>query len=118
MSFSRDARNPPEPKYVQVRIVFFFLSLSRPHKASSYHLFSFSSLFKQDLIRHHKSGVVKLIEKGAVVYVCGDAKNMAKDVMKAFTESFQSVRHLSEQDAKERVLQLQKEKRYLQDIWA
>lgn len=61
---------------------------------------------------------MRLVEKGAVVYVCGDAKNMAKDVMQAFVEAFRSVRGLGEQDARERVLQLQKEKRYLQDIWA
>lgn len=61
--------------------------------------------------------MVKLIEKGAHVYVCGDAKNMAKDVMQAFVTAFREVRALDEDDAKKTILQLQAEKRYLQDIW-
>ena len=42
---------------------------------------------------------------------------MAKDVMQAIVSAFQSVRGLSEEEAKAFVLQLQKDKRYLQDIW-
>ncbi len=60
---------------------------------------------------------MKLIEKGARIYVCGDASNMAKDVMQAFVSTFQTVKNLEEEDAKKAVLQLQMEKRYLQDIW-
>lgn len=61
--------------------------------------------------------MVKLIEKGACIYVCGDAKNMAKDVMQAFIAAFQSARQFDEEQAKKAVIQLQMEKRYLQDIW-
>jgi sulfite reductase alpha subunit-like flavoprotein len=60
---------------------------------------------------------VKLIEKGACIYVCGDAKNMAKDVMQALISAFQTARQLDEGEAKKAVIQLQIEKRYLQDIW-
>ncbi len=42
---------------------------------------------------------------------------MAKDVMGALTDAVQSVQNIDEQKAKEYILQLQKEKRYLQDIW-
>jgi sulfite reductase alpha subunit-like flavoprotein len=60
---------------------------------------------------------VKLIEKGACIYVCGDAKNMAKDVMQALISAFQTARQMEEEEAKKAVIQLQIEKRYLQDIW-
>lgn len=60
---------------------------------------------------------MKLIDKGGKVYVCGDAKNMAKDVMQSFVSAFQSVRDINEEEAKKLVLQLQKDKQYLQDIW-
>ncbi len=60
---------------------------------------------------------MKLIEKGACIYVCGDAKNMAKDVMQALISAFQTARQLDEGEAKKAVIQLQIEKRYLQDIW-
>jgi len=69
------------------------------------------------LIQVHKSSLVKLIDKGGKVYVCGDANNMAKDVMQAIVSAFQSVRGISEEEARAFVLQLQKDKRYLQDIW-
>ena len=42
---------------------------------------------------------------------------MAKDVMQAFVSTLQTVKNLEEEDAKKAVLQLQMEKRYLQDIW-
>lgn len=71
----------------------------------------------QDWIRRQQSALIKLIDKGAYIYVCGDAKNMAKDVMQAFVGAFQTGRQLSEDDAKKAVLQLQMDKRYLQDIW-
>lgn len=74
-------------------------------------------MLAQELIQQQQSGLMKLIDKGACIFVCGDAKNMAKDVMQAFVGVFQTGRQLSEDDAKKAVLQLQMEKRYLQDIW-
>jgi len=45
--------------------------------------------YVQDNIKLHGKDIVKLIEeKGAVVYVCGDAKHMARDVLQAFSEIF------------------------------
>ena len=58
-----------------------------------------------------------MVLKGAIIYVCGDEKNMAKDVMKAITVAFQNVNDLSEEEAQKTIFQLQKDKRYLQDIW-
>lgn len=58
-----------------------------------------------------------MVSKGAIIYVCGDEKNMAKDVMKAITVAFQNVNDLSEEEAQKTIFQLQKDKRYLQDIW-
>nr|CAH0110430.1 unnamed protein product [Daphnia galeata] len=73
--------------------------------------------YVQDLIQQYTTPIVKLIEKGACIYVCGDAKNMAKDVMQALISAFQTARQLDEGEAKKAVIQLQIEKRYLQDIW-
>lgn len=73
--------------------------------------------YVQELIQLYAASLVKLIDKGACVYVCGDATNMAKDVMQAFIAAFQSGRQLDEEQAKKAVVQLQIEKRYLQDIW-
>ena len=49
--------------------------------------------YVQDNIRRHGEALVKLIEdNGAVIYVCGDAKNMAKDVNQAFVDVFATVK--------------------------
>ena len=51
--------------------------------------------YVQDNIRRHGEALVKLIEdNGAVIYVCGDAKNMAKDVNQAFVDVFSTVKGL------------------------
>lgn len=47
-----------------------------------------SPRYVQDNIRLYASDVVKLLDKGAVVYVCGDATNMARDVAQAFTDIY------------------------------
>ena len=48
-----------------------------------------SPRYVQDNMRRHGSDLVTLIQdKGACVYVCGDAKNMAKDVNEAFVDIF------------------------------
>jgi methionine synthase reductase len=44
-----------------------------------------SPRYVQDNLRRHSAAVASLLtEKDAVVCVCGDAKNMAKDVSAAF----------------------------------
>ena len=56
------------------------------------------------------------LENGAIVYVCGDASNMAKDVDKCLHEIIQE--KLSTVDAaKAYMARLRKEKRYLRDIY-
>lgn len=88
VSFSRDEQPADSPKYVQ------------------------------DNIRGHGTELVELIDNsGAVVYVCGDAKNMARDVNQAFIDIFSTVKGLSEDEAKKYVMQLRLHKRYLEDVW-
>ena len=77
-----------------------------------------NDFLEQDVINQHQAQIVKLVmSKGGFVFVCGDANNMAKDVMNAFTVAIQTVQGIEEEKAKEIVLQLQKDRRYLQDIW-
>lgn len=52
-----------------------------------------SPRYVQDSLRANMAEVVELIEEeGALVYVCGDAKNMAKDVNRAFIDAFSQVK--------------------------
>jgi sulfite reductase (NADPH) flavoprotein alpha-component len=57
------------------------------------------------------------ITEGTIIYVCGDEKRMAKDVHKAILEIIQSEGGLTEDQAKEYLDQLRKEKRYQRDVY-
>ena len=57
------------------------------------------------------------LEDGAYIYVCGDAKFMAKDVDKAIHEIIQKEGRLKPESAKEYVNDLKRQKRYLRDVY-
>jgi len=57
------------------------------------------------------------LEKGAYLYVCGDAQRMAKDVDMALHSIVQSHGQRDEQGAKEYIKKLKQEKRYLRDVY-
>ena len=74
--------------------------------------------YVQDEVRRHRAEVWKLIEQGAIVYVCGDATRMAPDVRRTFAAI-----HREETGADERATLawldgLAAEGRYLVDVWA
>ncbi|XP_021344243.1 methionine synthase reductase-like [Mizuhopecten yessoensis] len=48
--------------------------------------------YVQDNICRHAAELVPLIDKGAKIFVCGDAKHMAKDVNEAVIKSIQEVK--------------------------
>jgi sulfite reductase (NADPH) flavoprotein alpha-component len=57
------------------------------------------------------------LQEGAVFYVCGDAFRMAKDVDQALRQIACTEGSLSEEDAATWVRSLQREKRYLKDVY-
>ena len=57
------------------------------------------------------------LQNGASFYVCGDASRMAKDVDSALRQIAQSEGSMSEEDSGAWVKSLQKEKRYLKDVY-
>ena len=57
------------------------------------------------------------LDDGAVFYVCGDASRMAKDVDQALRTIAQEEGSMSEEDAGAWVKSLQKERRYLKDVY-
>lgn len=58
-----------------------------------------------------------LFDNEGYLYVCGDARNMAKDVRETLLRCIQSVKNVSEAEAKTLINELTTNKRYLQDIW-
>ncbi|HEV2545016.1 MAG TPA: flavodoxin domain-containing protein [Methylobacterium sp.] len=74
-------------------------------------------IYVQDRIDQHAAEVVAWLDGGAHFYVCGDAKNMARDVRSAVVRAFESVKGLSHSDAEAHVASLERAKRYQQDVY-
>lgn len=74
-------------------------------------------IYVQDRIDQNAAEVVAWLESGAHFYVCGDAKNMARDVRAAVVRAFESVKGLSAADAEAHVASLERAKRYQQDVY-
>lgn len=86
--FSRDPREDEEPRYVQHNLL---------------------------LNRRHVTDI--LLRQNGYLYVCGDAKNMAKDVNETLMEMIKTELQVDQLEAMKTLAGLREEKRYLQDIW-
>ena len=58
-----------------------------------------------------------LLERGGCVYVCGDAKHMARDVHRALIELIQRRAGCGGTQAEARLKQLADTGRYQRDVW-
>uniref|UniRef100_A0A7N5ZT30 Methionine synthase reductase n=1 Tax=Anabas testudineus TaxID=64144 RepID=A0A7N5ZT30_ANATE len=58
-----------------------------------------------------------MFKQNGYLYVCGDAKNMAKDVNDTLMEIIKTEIQVDQLEAMKRLAGLREEKRYLQDIW-
>ncbi|XP_022084501.1 methionine synthase reductase-like [Acanthaster planci] len=74
--------------------------------------------YVQDNMRKHATELSQLIlEDKAVIYVCGDAKNMAKNVTATWSDIFMQETGRSAYEAACLLATLREEKRYLEDVW-
>lgn len=74
-------------------------------------------VYVQHKMLEKKEQLWSWLGEGAVFYVCGDASRMAKDVDQALRTIAQEEGSMSEEDASAWVKNLQKEKRYLKDVY-
>lgn len=74
-------------------------------------------VYVQHKMLEQKQKLFSWIEQGAIIYVCGDAKKMAKDVNNALLQILSSEKGFSEEEAKTYLKNLRKEKRYLTDVY-
>ena len=74
-------------------------------------------LYVQHRIDQHRAELVEWLEGGAHLYVCGDAKAMAKDVRVAVENAYAAVKGLSADDAAAAVSALERAGRYQQDVY-
>ena len=74
-------------------------------------------VYVQHKMLEKKEQLWSWLGEGAVFYVCGDASRMAKDVDQALLTIAKEEGSMSEEDASAWVKNLQKEKRYLKDVY-
>jgi cytochrome P450/NADPH-cytochrome P450 reductase len=73
--------------------------------------------YVQDRILEQRAYVWRLIEAGAVIFVCGNANTMAPAVRSAFLNVFRKQTGKSQADADAWLTGLRADHRYLEDIW-
>ncbi|XP_037654934.1 methionine synthase reductase isoform X2 [Choloepus didactylus] len=75
--------------------------------------------YVQDNIQLYSKQVARiLLHENGYIYVCGDAKNMAKDVNDTLVEIISKETGIEKLEAMKTLATLKEEKRYLQDIWS
>ncbi|KAL7987044.1 hypothetical protein Chor_005963 [Crotalus horridus] len=76
-------------------------------------------IYVQHLLKKNKEHVWKLINEGNChIYVCGDARNMARDVQNTFYEIVAEYGKMNQQQAVDYVKKLMTKGRYSLDVWS
>jgi len=74
-------------------------------------------VYVQHRLWERRRDVVGWLDNGAFLYVCGDAKSMAKDVRAAVVRAYADVKALAPEAANRAIAELERDKRYLQDVY-
>ncbi len=74
-------------------------------------------VYVQDRLKEHASDVFAWLERGAHLYICGDANRMAKDVHDTLVEIIQQHGNLSADAAEDYLKSLRSNKRYQKDVY-
>jgi sulfite reductase (NADPH) flavoprotein alpha-component len=74
-------------------------------------------VYVQHKMWEQRRDLVDWIENGAYFYVCGDVKAMAKDVRATLVQAFADVKALSPDAAEQAVQELDRGRRFLQDVY-
>lgn len=76
-------------------------------------------IYVQHLMKENKVNLWKLVHTdNAHIYVCGDAKNMAKDVQTALCEIAVELGGMTSEQATDYIKKLMTKGRYSQDVWS
>ncbi|XP_043115146.1 P450 (cytochrome) oxidoreductase b isoform X2 [Puntigrus tetrazona] len=76
-------------------------------------------VYVQHLLKKNKEAVWRLVHTdNAHIYICGDARNMARDVQNAFYEIAEELGGMSRAQAVDYIKKLMTKGRYSQDVWS
>ncbi|MFQ3209044.1 MAG: sulfite reductase (NADPH) flavoprotein alpha-component [Colwellia sp.] len=74
-------------------------------------------IYVQDRLKEQANEVFSWLERGAHLYICGDANRMAKDVHQTLVEIIQEHGKLSAEQAEDYLKSLRSNKRYQKDVY-
>jgi len=74
-------------------------------------------VYVQDVMKKKSDQIWEWIHEGAIIYICGDARHMSKDVTATLHEVITEKGSLSDQEAKDFIRKLRTEKRLLLDVY-
>ncbi|VDP14059.1 unnamed protein product [Onchocerca flexuosa] len=75
-------------------------------------------IYVQDEIWKNRETVWRAIENGAIICVCGDARNMARDVQNTFMRIFMEIGGKTETEAQKFQKDLEQRRCYQTDVWS
>ncbi|MEO1252167.1 MAG: cytochrome P450 [Pseudomonadota bacterium] len=75
-------------------------------------------IYVQDVLRKEQAAVWRLIEEGAIVYVCGDGAGMEPDVRRALTKIYAENADVDFSQAEAWMDDFASKGRYVLDVWA
>ncbi|UZJ77060.1 assimilatory sulfite reductase (NADPH) flavoprotein subunit [Fictibacillus sp. KU28468] len=74
-------------------------------------------VYVQHRLLEHSKELFHWLEEGAVLYICGDEKNMAHDVHQTLIGIIENEGSMTHEQAEEYVARMQQEKRYQRDVY-
>jgi len=74
-------------------------------------------IYVQHKMWEQRRDLIEWLDGGAVFYVCGDAKSMAKDVRATLVRAYADVKGIAPEAAEHAVAALERDKRYLTDTY-
>ncbi|KXJ28988.1 NADPH--cytochrome P450 reductase [Exaiptasia diaphana] len=75
-------------------------------------------VYVQNKMEESKDDIWKILDQGGHIYVCGDARNMARDVHKMIESIAQEIGGMTESQAVDFVKKLSAKGRYSTDVWS
>eukprot|EP00730_Choanoeca_flexa_P013197 TRINITY_DN5061_c0_g1_i2.p1 TRINITY_DN5061_c0_g1~~TRINITY_DN5061_c0_g1_i2.p1 ORF type:complete len:658 (+),score=164.43 TRINITY_DN5061_c0_g1_i2:63-2036(+) len=77
-----------------------------------------AKVYVQHRLREAKQEVWELLDKGAYIYICGDAKHMARDVQQALLDIIKEMGDKSTANAESYIKMLEDKRRFQKDVWS
>ncbi len=74
-------------------------------------------VYVQHRLFEHSKELFSWLQEGAVVYICGDEKNMAQDVHNTLLEIIEKEGDMSREEAQAYLADMQQQKRYQRDVY-